>query len=793
VRNAEAARYARWAATVSVLIVTLTAGVYIRRAWRASHTGGETPEPIPDSVQQRSAVFSHSKVELNKTIYTIRASQATEFKEHSLLQDVWITIYGKEGARNDNIHTRECSYEPGSGNIRCQGSVQIDLESADQAKEPGHPHVMHVKTQDFSFDEKTGDARSDHPVEIQFPGGSGIGRGLTYNASRTDLRLEHDVEFQMGSPNDPSAPVTTFTGSALDFQRNISTAQLFGPVRVTQSGRVLTAGLLTLLLDAEMHARHVRASDHPLLHSDDLQGTAKGSIEVSSDQMDADLNAAGWVQQAQFSGNVRAHRRSAKDNANFTAPQAVLAMEPRDNLLRSVTASGGVHVDMRSGTDTPAGPQSRTLDTAALRLDFHSISDPDPRSQISAAETLAPGVIGLDSPGENTQVHAAKFNAHFDAAGRFDWLEGHSGTEINRQIKSDPPQKITARDLTVTFANDGGWSNLKLDRNVRFHQADRTAECDRATIAHATNLIHLDGSPAVADATTRTTADAIEISQSTNDIHAESSVITTYRNSTPDKAPDIGAGIAHISSDTLAGNGASGHLIYSGHARYWQGDTALNADVIEITRAQNRIDAHGNVVAALPQLPGPGLQGTSPGNKPTRPVIWDVRAPVLHYWNDTGKGLLEGGVNATSTQGALHSETLDLFLAPANQTAPAAQPQTASQPGTAYQPPKSKGAPASATPKPAPAVATQGRQLERAVAQGSVVVQQGERRGMADQGVYTASDGRYVLSGGDPTIVDAGSDTTTQGHSLTFYVASDTILIDAQAGSKTLTKHRVEK
>jgi len=73
------------------------------------------------------------------------------------------------------------------------------------------------------------------------------------------------------------------------------------------------------------------------------------------------------------------------------------------------------------------------------------------------------------------------------------------------------------------------------------------------------------------------------------------------------------------------------------------------------------------------------------------------------------------------------------------------------------------------------------------------VVQQGERRGMADQGVYTASDGRYVLSGGDPTIVDAGSDTTTQGHSLTFYVASDTILIDAQAGSKTLTKHRVEK
>ncbi len=535
-RNAEAARYARWAATVSILIVTLTAGVYIRRAWRASHTGGETPEPIPDSVQQRSAVFSHSKVESNRTIYTIRASQATEFKEHSLLQDVWITIYGQEGARNDNVHTRECSYEPNSGNIRCQGVVQIDLESADQAKEPGHPHIMHVKTQDFSFDEKTGDASSDQPVEIQFPGGSGHGRGLTYNANRTDLRLEHDVEFQMGSPTDPKAPVTTFAGSALDFQRSISTAQLFGPVRVNQSGRVLTSGLLTLLLDSEMHARHVRASNHPALHSSDVQPTTTGTIEVTSDEMDADLDPAGWAQQAQFSGNVRAHRRNGKENANFTAQQAVLLMEPRDNLLRSVTANGGVHVDMHS--DTPSGPQSRTLDTAALRLDFHSTPGPDPSSQISAAETLAPGAIGLNSPGDTTQVYATKFNAHFDAAGRFDWLEGHSETEINRQIKSDPPQKITARDLAVTFANDGSWTNLKLDRNVRFHQADRSAECDRATIAHATNIIHLDGSPAVADLSARTTAGAIEINQSTNDIHAESSVLTTYRNSTPDKGPD---------------------------------------------------------------------------------------------------------------------------------------------------------------------------------------------------------------------------------------------------------------
>jgi lipopolysaccharide export system protein LptA len=83
-------------------------------------------------------------------------------------------------------------------------------------------------------------------------------------------------------------------------------------------------------------------------------------------------------------------------------------------------------------------------------------------------------------------------------------------------------------------------------------------------------------------------------------------------------------------------------------------------------------------------------------------------------------------------------------------------------------------------------------QLSRILAQGGAVVRQGDRRGMADQAEYTSSDQKFVLSGGKPTLTD-GSGNTTAGRSLTFFVASDTILIDSQAGSRTLTRHRVEK
>ncbi|MGA9179472.1 MAG: hypothetical protein WB117_00795, partial [Candidatus Acidiferrales bacterium] len=85
-----------------------------------------------------------------------------------------------------------------------------------------------------------------------------------------------------------------------------------------------------------------------------------------------------------------------------------------------------------------------------------------------------------------------------------------------------------------------------------------------------------------------------------------------------------------------------------------------------------------------------------------------------------------------------------------------------------------------------------GQQLQRALALGGVTVRQGDRVGTAEQAEYTAADGKFVLSGGHPTIIDAASDATT-GHSLTFFVANDTILIDSQDGSRTLTKHRVEK
>jgi hypothetical protein len=84
------------------------------------------------------------------------------------------------------------------------------------------------------------------------------------------------------------------------------------------------------------------------------------------------------------------------------------------------------------------------------------------------------------------------------------------------------------------------------------------------------------------------------------------------------------------------------------------------------------------------------------------------------------------------------------------------------------------------------------QQISRAVGTGGVIVEEGARKAVAERGVYTASDGKFVMSGGNPTLYD-GAEGNTSGRQLTFFLADDTIIVDSESGSRILTKHRVDK
>jgi lipopolysaccharide export system protein LptA len=84
------------------------------------------------------------------------------------------------------------------------------------------------------------------------------------------------------------------------------------------------------------------------------------------------------------------------------------------------------------------------------------------------------------------------------------------------------------------------------------------------------------------------------------------------------------------------------------------------------------------------------------------------------------------------------------------------------------------------------------QKISKAIGTGGVIVEEGVRKATADRGEYTAADGKFVMSGGNPTLAD-GTEGTTSGRQLTFFLADDTIIVDSENGSRILTKHRVEK
>jgi lipopolysaccharide export system protein LptA len=366
--------------------------------------------------------------------------------------------------------------------------------------------------------------------------------------------------------------------------------------------------------------------------------------------------------------------------------------------------------------------------------------------RVASAETLAPGQIATSKLSESDTINGGKLTAEFDTQSELTRLHGASGVQVVHQAGSAAPQTTTAQNLTASFAAGGEWETVEEDGGVKFQQAGRTGQSEQARILRAANQVTLTGSASVADSTSRSSAAQIEINQKTGEVHATGNVITTYFGNAKNSAAASG----NLSADQMDGSSATDRAVFSGHARFWQGSDVLQADTIEFWRNQQRAEARGNVVGAFPEPPPNTAKAKS---KITAPTVWQVRARKAVYSGDAGKVELTGGVTAQSSQGSISSQTLTLFL--------------------------STGA-------------NRQQKLERAVAEGGVRIEQNGRIGTAERGEYVAHDGKFVLSGGQPALSD-GSGNTTTGRELTFFLASDTILVDSQKGPRTITKHRVEK
>jgi LPS export ABC transporter protein LptC len=807
-RNSEAQRYARWSAGVAILLAIIVAAEYLRGVWVARQAAKKAPPAVPATVEQRSNEFSFSKVEGQRTIYTVRASHTTEFKEGSrnLLEDVSITVYGKKGERNDTLRTRACDFVSSTGKIGCAGEVRIKLQAGGGA--PASANAVQVVTSGVSFDRETGMARTDKQVTFRWPAGEGHALGVQYDSNDGTLHLDHNVEMTLtvSPPDHPpgglqvtDAPLARqssalrrrraepppvsgglqgepvpargaaeaqenavhLTGDSMLFRRGARTVQILGAVHALQTTRELTADSLLLELDGSFHTRRLVASGHPQMRESDVQGP----MALDADEISAALTPQGSVESIVANGNVHGSRNTSAGEDAIGAGRVQVELATGLNVPRLLTAGGGVTLTSRSAT--PAGG-TRRVESDDLELHFSKRSRPG-QTLLETVDTLAParvewqnvvapnGSAANGKPIKQTMLmRGHRMDLQFDGQNQLQQLASSGGVEVTRKLGDGPEQSTASRELTAKFSNTGEWSTVDQTGDVRFHEGPRSGQSDRAHLGRDTNTATLTGSVILSDTTMRTTAHSATFTQGSNELRADGNVLSTELHAGTGSVTNLAEAPAHVSSAHLVADVARGHAVYSGGSRLWQGDSVIEADTVELDNPSHVLVANGHARGVFPQSPWTPKGGPPPGRSAhTGTELWHVRGGLLTYWGSDSRARLEQGASAESAEGSIQANQIDLYFSP-------------------------------------PGSASGAQQLSRAVATGDVSVRQEGRRGTSNRAEFTSSEGKFVLSEGKPTVYDSTGDTTT-GRQLTFFFADDRIVVDSEEGSRTLSLHRIEK
>ncbi|HTZ49312.1 MAG TPA: LptA/OstA family protein [Verrucomicrobiae bacterium] len=800
-KRSEAARYSRWSALTALALAIVTGGIYLHRNWVAHVERTKAPPPLTADQERQSIGLTVSKNEGDRTIFTVKASKSTDLRgqDISLLEEVNVTVFGKLGDRHDVIHTHSCRYAKASGAIECSGEVVFDLQTAADAERAKNdktfkPNVIHVETSGVTFNERLGRAETAQSVTFTLPNGFGEGVGGTYLSEDGVLRLEKDVSvtlhqmgaLALGKNQNAAASDVVLRGSSMEMGKQSRKVVLAGPATATTNTQELTAGQMTMLLDTQNRAQTMIAEPGPLNQTPQVVSHGKlgptGSGTLWADLLTAHLAPEGWVRTIDAQGNVR----GKSDTGEMQAENAHVEMYPRVNQTKSVTLNGNVHVKQRD----PKTQTARNLATAVLQMNFAGgkAGEPNPMQH---AETLSRGTMEwTDTDNSQSKLAADKLAVDFaPATGKAKDMVATGNVQTERKLEGRPTQTATATNGDAQLDAGGSWTLINLHGNVHLKDGDRRAESQKALFTRNPQTTVLTGQAIARDESSETRAAKITFNQDTGDIQAEGKVRSTDYGNSKDRI-HLSPQPSHVIAENMLGNSKTGRALYTGHARLWQGQSVLEADSIELLRNTRVLNAKGNVRGVFPKAENDGSTNAGAGKSkktPAKPnasssapaktcstqdtkskddatkdnvVVWHVSSDTLTYWDTENRARLEKNVLVQTENERMKGPALDLYFT--------------REGGDEHN--GTLGA----------------SKISRAVGTGGVEVVQGDKRGTAEKGVYTADDDRFVLSGGTPTLYDADGGITT-GRELTFNFADDTIIVDSGNGPRTLTRHRVQR
>jgi lipopolysaccharide export system protein LptA len=829
-------RLRRWLAVIAIVFTAAIAWMYLSVRLRQRNVLKELPNKIGIDVKQTATGFQFSKSDGGRTLFTIQASNLKEFQLNGRaeLHNVSIVLYGRDSSRFDQIYGDDFAYDPKSGDVTALGDVQIDLEAnpsgtvgPDQSTPKELKNPIHLKTHDLVFNKETGNAWTKARVEFRTAQAMGSAVGVSYAGKTNTLTLESQVRAEVAEPGATASVIEATHGIVTRDPRQI----VLDHPRLVRATGILQADQATFFLGHDNNIERVHATGNvnteAKLNANDHSASRKSKrpvmadstgwvVQDSSDQQtsqsmraranEADLVLAGkqlLLKTGTLTGNVQLERIGFQPLQGYAG--RVILDFAGENQLQEIHAEQGVRLTQH-GADAAQSASAVGVNAGGATISDFELTAPvvdfliaegrrldravtSGAAQITIASASQPGASGSSDP-QNTIVTAGKFEARFQfsaaGASRLASIHGAPDAKIVNRSPGEPERVSTSQVVDAIFLPQGGVEAITQQGNVAYSdnqipEKRVQAWADHARYTPADQMLVLSGNPRVTNAGMSTTAKSIKINRATGDAIADGDVKSTYSQLTeePNGALLASASPIHVTARTMTARSSPAVALYSGKVRLWQDANVIQAPSIQFDREHRSATAQGTsaepvstIVLRSEKSPtepasreksssGNGRQKSDKKMESAVPTPIAITGRKLVYVDAERKAHYDGGVVAKGGDFTASADVMDVYMLARKQIS---------------------------NDQPVP----QASQLDRMVAQGHVVIQEPNRRAEGQTLIYTASEDKFVLTGGPPCIFDAEQGKIT-GVSLTFFRRDDRVLVEGRAGTPVVTQTRVAR
>ena len=771
-------RRTRWLFLAAILAIVVSVGAtYVKRKALFLRDAPVLPRPLEEGLDARSEKWTYVKSNPDCPIVKMSAVSFRDIKDPPVveLEGVELKLYNKSCDQFDLVKSGKAQFDAKAKTLYSDGEVEIAINQPIE----GEPHgrLLKIRSSGVTFQSETGKAATDRAIAFEFDQGGGTAVGGDYDPETRELHLRSQVVLDWRGKSQESKPMHIQTGEAYYKERE-SKVWLMPWATLTRDTLHIEGELSVVTLDKG----DVREAE--VVKGRGGRDEPERKIEFGADRLKLHFADGMEVDKIEGDQNGRLVSSAATMRTTVTANHLDLDFDTtnKDSELKTVVATGS---SVAEAVPVPK-PGAEIGETKILKSDTITLKMREGGKDIGNVETAGAGTIDIIPNRPGVPKRFVKGDRIWVAYGADNRIQSFRSINVSTRTEKPPTEKqptpppalTESKELVATFdpqTSDIATVDQKTD--FRYQEGDRRARATHATLDQKNNLMTLDGAARMWDSTGSAAADRIVVNQQSGDFTAEGHVASSHQ---PDQKGKSSAMLAtdevmQARARRMVSTDQNQKIHYEGSAVAWQGANRVEADRLDIDRDGGVMEAHGQVKTqfADKDKKKDATEGDDPGDEaiakatakamaPAAPIFTVVTAPDMVYLEDTRVVDYTGGVVMKRPDMTITSSKIRAFLKDADSDS----------------------------------------SLDKAFADGTVkVVSTSEklkrtRTGTSDHAEYYADDGKVLLEGGQPRLIDTVKGQTDAPKQLIWFSNDDRLIVDGidkTAPAKSLIKRKKKK